>query len=52
VPQITYEDGTAVRPVDIKNGLQIRATVQQGEAGGLSGEPVLVSTNLTLLPSE
>ena len=52
VPQITYEDGTPVRPVDIKNGLQIRATVIQGEAGALGGEPMLVSTNLTLLLSE
>ncbi len=50
VPQITYEDGTAVRPVDIKNGLQVRATVQQSESGGLGGEPVLASTNLVILP--
>ncbi len=49
VPQITYEDGTAIRPVDIKNGLQIRATVQQSESGGLGGEPVLASTNLVIL---
>lgn len=52
VPQITYEDGTAVRPVDIKNGLQIRATVQQSEAGGLGGEPVLSSTDLVILPPD
>ncbi|MBK8903278.1 MAG: hypothetical protein IPM53_18995 [Anaerolineaceae bacterium] len=52
VPQITYEDGTVARPVDIKNGLEVRATVQQSEAGGLGGEPVLASTNFTILDSE
>lgn len=52
VPQITNEDGTALRPVDIKNGLQIQATVMQGEAGGLGGEPVLVSSNLTILDTD
>ena len=29
VPQITDEDGTAIPPLDIKNGLAVRATVQQ-----------------------
>lgn len=52
VPQITYEDGTAIRPVDIKNGLQVRATVQQGESGGLGGEPVLTSIDLVILSPE
>ena len=49
VPQIMYEDGTAVPALDIKNGLQIRATVQQNDTGGLGGEPVFSSTNLTIL---
>ena len=52
VPQIRYEDGTAVPPLEIKNGRLIRATVQQNETGGLGGEPVLASTNLTLLRSD
>lgn len=52
VPQITYDDGTVARPVDIKNGLAVRATVQQSEVGGLGGEPVLASTNFTILRSE
>ncbi|MAU02146.1 MAG: hypothetical protein CL608_33835 [Anaerolineaceae bacterium] len=50
VPQITYEDGTAVPPLEIKNGQRVRATVQQSESGGLGGEPVLASTNLIILP--
>jgi hypothetical protein len=52
VPQIRYEDGTAVPPLEIKNGRQIRATVQQNETGGLGGEPVLVSSNLTVLDTD
>ena len=52
VPQIMYDDGTVARPVDIKNGLAVRATVQQSEAGGLGGEPVLASTDFTILRSE
>ena len=52
VPQITYEDGTVVPPLEIKNGQQIRATVVQGEAGGLGGDPVLVSSNLTILDTD
>lgn len=52
VPQITYDDGTVARPVDIKNGLAVRATVQQSDVGGLGGEPVLASTNFTILRSE
>ncbi len=52
VPQIRYEDGTAVPPLEIKNGRQIRATVQQNETGGLGGEPVLVSSDLTILDAD
>ncbi|VAW42873.1 hypothetical protein MNBD_CHLOROFLEXI01-5349 [hydrothermal vent metagenome] len=52
VAQITTVDGTAVAPLDIKNGRLIRATVWQNETGGLGGEPVLVSSNLTILVSE
>jgi hypothetical protein len=50
VAQIMYEDGTAVQPLDIKNGLRIRATVQHNETGGLGGEPVLSSKDFTILP--
>lgn len=52
VPQITYDDGTVARPVDIKNGLTVRATVQQSDVGGLGGEPVLASTDFTILRSD
>lgn len=52
VPQIAYDDGTVARPVDIKNGLAVRATVQQSDVGGLGGEPVLASTDFTILRSE
>lgn len=49
VPQITYEDGSTIPALDIKIGLAVRATVQQAETGGLGGEPVLISSNLTIL---
>ena len=42
-------DGTALRAIDIKNGMIVRATVFQGEEGGLGGEPVLTSDDLTIL---
>lgn len=52
VSQITTVDGTAVTPLDIKNGRLVRATVRQNETGGLGGEPVLVSSNLMIMEPE
>ena len=52
VPQITDADGTAVPPLEIKNGRQVRATVRQSDTGGLGGEPVLASANLTILDTD
>jgi len=49
ISQIFMEDGTSLRAIDFKNGMVVRATVFQGEEGGLGGEPVLTSENLTIL---
>ncbi len=49
VSEIFMADGTTIRAVDFKNGMIVRATVFQGDAGGLGGEPVLTSKNLTII---
>lgn len=49
VSEIFMVDGTALRPFEFKSGMIVRATVFQGEEGGLGGEPVLTSKNLTIL---
>jgi len=49
VSDISMADGRPLHPIDIRNGMQVRATVFQGEAGGLGGEPVLSSRDLTIV---
>jgi hypothetical protein len=49
ISEIFMADGRSLRPLDHKIGNIVRATVFQGEAGGLGGEPVLTSTDLVVL---
>ncbi len=49
VSEIFMADGTALRAFEFKSGMVVRATVFQGEEGGLGGEPVLTSQNLTII---
>lgn len=47
--QITMLDGSAIRAIDFKSGMVIRATATTSDAGGLGGEPVLSSQDLVVL---
>lgn len=49
VGEIMDNEGTAVPALEIKKGTLVRATVEQNETGGLGGEPVLSSSDLTIL---
>lgn len=46
---IYLDDGSQLALHEYTTGLQIRATVHQGDAVGLLGEPVLSSNNLQIL---
>lgn len=49
LPQITMADGSEVAPHQFQPGMVIRAMVTQGAETGLGGEPVLTSTDLTVI---
>jgi len=49
VAEIRLADGAPLSAQQLRNGITVQATVFQGNAVGLGGEPVLTSENLTVL---